>query len=102
MISWRDVSVGSRCSFLLLPRGDAGDVFLQLVVVFGSDEALSPFDGEHDMDIDSGVGVGHARKMPLRTELENLLHWFYKDAAPDGAEVFPREFVPARLSVVSP
>jgi hypothetical protein len=58
---------------LLLPHGDnARDVFLKLVVVFRLDEALPAFDGKHDVNINLRVGVGHARKMPLLTELENL------------------------------
>lgn len=58
---------------LLLLRGDdASDVFLKLVVVFRLDEALPTFDGEHNVDIDLRVGIGHAPKMPLLTELENL------------------------------
>jgi hypothetical protein len=72
--------------FLLLTGDDAGDVFLEFAVVFGFDEILSAFDGEHDVDVDLRVGVGHARKMPLLTELRNLfLVGFYKDDAPDGA-----------------
>src|SRR5665213_3254104 len=68
---------------LLLSRDDASDVFLQLVVMFGFDEALPAFDGEHDMDINLRVGICHEPKMPLLTELENLsLFEFYKDVAP--------------------
>ncbi len=40
--------------------------------MFGMDKALPPLDGEHDLNIDLGVGVRHGRKMPLLTELENL------------------------------
>jgi len=36
---------------LLLTRDDAGDVFLQFVVVFGANEVLSAFNGKHDVDI---------------------------------------------------
>src|ERR1019366_6671584 len=47
------------------------------------DEALPAFDGEHNMEINLRVGVGHAPKMPLLTELENLFYSaFYKDFAP--------------------
>src|SRR6266540_1979265 len=59
-----------NCNELLsLPRNNARDVFLELVVVLRANEILSAFDGEDDMDIDLRVGVGHARKMPLLTEL---------------------------------
>jgi len=37
-----------------------------------SDEILPAFDGKHDMDVNLGIGVGHARKMPLLTEPGNL------------------------------
>jgi len=30
------------------------------------------FDGKHDMEIDLLAGIGHAPKIPLLTELENL------------------------------
>lgn len=49
--------------FLVLGRDNAGDVFLEFVVVFGFDEVLPAFDGEDDVDVDLGVGVGHARKI---------------------------------------
>ena len=58
--------------FLILTGNNAGDVFLKFVVMVRLDEALPAFDGEHDMDVDLRVGVGHASKMPLLTELENL------------------------------
>jgi hypothetical protein len=57
----------------LFPAGnDASNVFLQLVVLFRLDEALPAFNGEHDVDVNLRVGVGHVPKMPLLTELENL------------------------------
>jgi len=59
--------------FLPLRRDDARDVFLQFVVMFGLNEILPAFDGEHDVDVNLRVGVGHGRKMPLLTELENLI-----------------------------
>jgi hypothetical protein len=69
--------------FLLLTGDDAGDVFLKFVVIFGFNEILSAFDGEHDMDVNLRVGVGHTRKMSLLTELGNLFSCgFYKDVAP--------------------
>ena len=61
-----------RNQLLVLTGNDASDVFLQFVVVFRRDEILPTFDGEHDVDINLRVGVGHAPKMPLLTELENL------------------------------
>ena len=71
---------------MLLGGHDAGDVFLQLVVVFLIDQALATFDCKHDLDIDLGISVGHVQMMPLLTELENLpLVRVYKDDAPDGA-----------------
>ena len=33
---------------------------------------MASFDGKHDVDVGLGVGVGHALKMPLLTELGNL------------------------------
>jgi hypothetical protein len=57
--------------FLFLTGNDAGDIFLQFVVMFRSDEILPAFDGEHDMNINLRIGVGHAPKTPLLTELEN-------------------------------
>jgi hypothetical protein len=69
--------------FLFLTGDDASDVFLEFVVVFGFDEILPAFDGKHDMDVNLGVGVGHARKMPLLTELGNLFRCgCYKYVAP--------------------
>ena len=35
------------------------------------DQVLPALDGEDGVDIDLGVGVGHAPTMPLLTELEN-------------------------------
>jgi hypothetical protein len=49
---------------------DAGDVLLEFVIVFRPDEILPALDGEHDIDVNLRVGIGHARKMPLLTELE--------------------------------
>src|SRR5882724_4180969 len=74
---------------LLFPTGnDAGDVFLQLVVMFWIEEVLPAFDGEHNMDINLRVGVGHASKMPLLTELENLFFGcFYKDFTPTACHL---------------
>ena len=47
--------------------------FLQLVVVFRLDKALPAFDSKHAVNVDLRVGIGHAPKMPLLTELENIL-----------------------------
>ena len=60
---------------LFLSRDDAGDIFLQFVVAFRLDEALPAFNGEHDVDINLRVGIGHAPRMPLLAELEN--HFIY-------------------------
>src|SRR5271165_3630366 len=68
---------------VLLRRDSADDVFLDFVVVFGWDEVLPAFDSEYDVNINLRIGVGHARKMPLLTELENPFRsGFYIDAAP--------------------
>ncbi len=40
--------------------------------MFRLNEVLAAFDGEHDMDVNLGVSVGHARKMPLLPELGML------------------------------
>ena len=44
---------------------------MEFVVALWRDEVLPAFDGEHDLNVDLCVGVGHARKMPLLTELGN-------------------------------
>ena len=73
--------------FLFLAGDDAGDVFLQFVVVFGHDEILPAFDGEHDVKVNLRVGVCHARNMSLRTELGNsFLFWFLQIGQPYGLE----------------
>ena len=58
--------------FLSLAGHDAGDEFLQFVIVFRWNEILPAFDGEHNMDVNLRVGIGRLIKMPLQTELENL------------------------------
>ncbi len=56
--------------------------------MFGHNKALTTFNREHDMEIDLRVGVGHEPKMPLLTELGNLiLFGFYKDAAPTALKM---------------
>jgi len=68
---------------LFLTGDDAGDVFLKFVVMFGFDEVLPAFNSEHNMNVNLRIGICHAPKMPLLTELENLfLSGFYKDVAP--------------------
>ena len=54
----------------LLPlRGDdAGDVFLQFVIVFRRDEILPAFHRKHDVKINLCVGIGHAWNISLLTE----------------------------------
>ena len=72
---------------LFLTGDDAGDVFLQFVVMLRFYEALPTFDGKHYMDVDLRLGIGHAPKMPLLRELENLFYAdFYKDFAPMALE----------------
>ena len=60
---------------VLLSGHDAGDVLLQFVAVFRPDKVLPAFDGKHNVDVDLRVGVRHARKMPLLTELGESF-WF--------------------------
>jgi hypothetical protein len=78
--------------FLFLTGNDACDVFLQLVVVFRLDEALPAFNSEHDMDINLRVGVGHAPKMPLLTELENIFVSFLQRCHAYGVPGGKRRF----------
>jgi hypothetical protein len=40
--------------------------------VVGPDQVLSALNGKDDVDINLRVGIGHAQKMPLLTELGNL------------------------------
>ena len=58
--------------FSLLTGDDAGNVFLQFVVVLRQNEILSAFNGKHDVELDLGVGLGQVRKIPLLMELESL------------------------------
>lgn len=63
------------------------------------DEVLSAFDGEHNVNVDLRVGVGHEQKMPLLTELGNLF-WisYYKYAGPTDLDL--AAFRAANLSAV--
>jgi len=56
---------------VLLSRDDTGNVFLLFIIMFRHNETLSALDGKNDMDVNLRIGVGHARKMPLLTELGN-------------------------------
>src|ERR1700722_19605217 len=56
---------------MFLTGDNAGDVFLELVVVSRLDEVLPAFNGEHGLNVNLCIGVCHGRKMPLLTELEN-------------------------------
>src|SRR5215469_707358 len=51
---------------------DAGDVFLQFVVVFGRNEALPAFNRKNDVDINLCVRVGHAPNMSLLRSWGNI------------------------------
>jgi hypothetical protein len=62
--------------FVLLGGNNPGDKFAQFLTVFGPDQILSPLNGKYDMDINLRVGIGHAQKMPLLTELGNLFSGF--------------------------
>ena len=57
----------------LVPLGgdDAGDVFLQFVIVFRRDEILPAFNGKHDVQINLRVGICHL-KYAAPTELKYL------------------------------
>ena len=46
---------------LALASDDAGDVFLKFFLAFRCDEILASLDGEDDLNVDLGVGVGHGR-----------------------------------------
>ena len=61
-----------RNQLVPLRGNDAGDVFLEFVVVFRCDEALPAFHGKHDMDVNLRIGIRHAPTMPLLTEIGNL------------------------------
>ena len=64
---------GRGCNFIPGRRDDV------LVVIFGNDEILPALHGEYNVNIKLRVGVCHARKMPLLTELENFFRLgFYK------------------------
>jgi hypothetical protein len=80
---WSDICFdGYQLSFL---AGDnAGNVFLQFVVVRHPDQVLPTFGGpNHDTNANLRAGVCHGREMPHLTELKNLfLFGFYKDIAP--------------------
>ena len=71
--------------FLFLCGDDAGDVFLQFVVMLWQDEVLPPFNGKHDLDVNLRIGIGHEPKMPLLTELENFFVLFLQRFRPYGA-----------------
>ena len=44
---------------LTLPGDDAGDVFLQFFFAFRANQVLPSLHGEHDLNVDLGIGVGH-------------------------------------------
>ncbi len=49
----------NRDQLLSLGSNNSGNVFLKFVIVLGSDQVLSAFDGEHDLNVDLSVGVSH-------------------------------------------
>ena len=51
-----------RDKLLIPPRYDPRDVFLQFLLALGLNDACAPGNGEDDVQIDLGVGVGHSRK----------------------------------------
>jgi hypothetical protein len=56
---------------LLTPSGDdAGEVFLQFIIVFSPDQVLPALYSENNMDVNLCVGVGH--DMPLRWSLSQF------------------------------
>ena len=69
--------------FVPLLGNNAGEVFLQLVVVFGRNEVLPAFNRKNDMDINLCVRVCHAPNMSLPWSLGNVF-WalYYIDHGP--------------------
>ncbi len=49
--------------FLPLPSNYPSHVFLELLFPFWPDEVLSALDCEHNLDINLGVGIGHATEV---------------------------------------
>jgi hypothetical protein len=44
---------------LILIANDSGDVLVNLLFVFGANQALSPLNSEDDLDVNLRVGIGH-------------------------------------------
>jgi len=62
-----------RDKLLIAPRYDPRDVLLQFLFALGLNDTCAPGNGEDDVQVDLGVGVGHSRKyMSLLRELINL------------------------------
>jgi len=62
-----------RDKLLIATRYDPRDVFLQFLLALGLNDTCAPGNGEDDVQVDLGVGVGHSRKyMSLLRELINL------------------------------
>jgi hypothetical protein len=74
-----------RNQLLLLSRDNPADVFLKFVAMLRREEILSALDGEHNMEIDLRVRIGHERKMPLLLELENLFSFVLQRCRAYGA-----------------
>ena len=55
----------------LAPTGDNAGCLLPFVVVRRPEQALSAFDGEHDMNVILHTGICHARKLPLPAQPNN-------------------------------
>ena len=49
----------NRDQFLAISRNNARDVFLQFLFSLRRNQTLSPFDSEHDLDVDLRIRVGH-------------------------------------------
>ena len=88
-----------RDQFLILLADDTSDVLLDLLFVIRLNQALSSLNGEDNLNIDLGVGVGHVEfwmqpvissNIPLRWSGETIsLRSVYKHVAPFGAWRFP-------------
>ena len=65
---WMGSGMDIDLHHLLFPlRDDAGDVFVEFVLVLLGDKRLSPFDGKHDVYVALSVGVWHGRFSTLLT-----------------------------------
>ena len=66
-------AVHSAYQFLILLADDTSDVLLDLLFVIRLNQALSALNGEDNLNIDLGVGVGHVE--PGYSPSNIPLHW---------------------------